>query len=89
MTTMFTEPSQPTVGRFYAHDHDWVEVGAKQNPNGTWTSAWACTICPDIGSGGQVGPVPAGYCRCGWVQKKWPRKRCEECKRPMLPEGES
>lgn len=79
----FTEPSEPGCVYAYSHEHEWIEIGAQVNPNGTWSSVWACVLCPDIGIGGKVGPVPAGYCPCGWVQRKPNRKRCEECKRPM------
>ena len=29
------------------------------HPNGTWSSVWRCGICPDVGVGGKVGPIPA------------------------------
>ena len=65
----------------YRHEHDYVEVGAQHNPNGTWSSLWGCTACPDIFVGGKVGPIPYGYChRCRWVQRDDIGKRCEECK---------
>lgn len=67
----------------FSHTHDLYETGAQRNLNGTWSSLWACTLCPDVFIGDLVGPIPPGYCSCGWVQKKWPRKKCEECKRPM------
>lgn len=81
MIETFADPTQPDCVYEHRHDHDWYEIGARQAPSGVWFSIWACTLCPDIGSGGPVGPVPPGYCwRCHWVQRKWPRKRCEECK---------
>lgn len=86
MTDQFPTPTQPDMVYEYVHDHDWTEIGARLNRNGTWTSVWSCSVCPDIGLGGLVGPIPAGRCRCGWVQKKWPRKRCEECRTPMTRE---
>ena len=65
------------------HDHDLVMIGADLAPNGVWFSRWACTLCPDHFAGDPVGPVPADYCPCGWVQKKSGRHRCEDCKRPL------
>lgn len=83
--THFDQPAAlPGAMRLHMHDHDWVEVGAHLNPNGTWRAVFACTLCPDIGQGGHIGPVPPGYCpSCGWVQHRWPRRRCEECKTPL------
>lgn len=90
-TDMFHEDYNyrpPTHGGglyYYTHTHNWEECGAQINPNGTHNSLWRCTICTDIAVGGRVGPIPPGFCRrCGWVQqKKWPRKRCEDCKAPL------
>lgn len=79
----FTDPQQPHSVYLRVHDHEWVEAGALLNPNGTWSSLWTCAVCPDVGIGGKVGPIPAGHCPCGWVQHKFPRKRCEDCKRPL------
>ena len=81
---VFENPAEPTIVYAYRHDHKWeLAVGAKQNPNGTWSSLWRCALCPDIGVGGNVGPIPDGYCACGWVQKNPDAPRCEECKRPL------
>ena len=82
MTGYFTDPIEPGIF-LHLHAHEWFQVGARLAPNGAWYSVWACELCPDIGSGGPVGPIPPGYCHCGWVQRRWPRKRCEECKRPF------
>lgn len=71
----------------YAHEHDLrLTDTAKRNPNGTFSSLWECTHCPDVFIGGHIGPIPPGYCGCGWVQKKWPRKKCEDCGRVMTDE---
>lgn len=80
--TQFPEPSAPTPNRLaYSHEHRLRALPtALRNPNGTFSSLWECAECPDIFIGGHVGTIPAGWCRCGWVQKRWPRKRCEECK---------
>jgi hypothetical protein len=67
----------------YIHPHEWTEVGAKWNPNGTWSGLYACAHCPDIGVGGLVGPIPDGYCPCGWVQRNPKASKCEDCGRPM------
>lgn len=84
MSTTFPVPTrQPGAVYEFIHAHVWFEVGAKRSPIGVWFSVWACELCPDIGTGGPVGPVPMGYCSCGWVQAKWPRKKCENCKRPV------
>lgn len=83
---VFEDPVAPTkpIAYAYIHTHDLTLRGAELNPNGTWTSLWDCSLCPDIIRGAHIGPVPKGYCHaCGWVQKKWPRKKCEECKTPM------
>ena len=78
--SFFVNPRRPTIVRFYSHDHDWYEMGADRQPNGVWLSLWGCRKCPDVGYGGAVGPIPAGYCGwCGWVQKGEITKRCEEC----------
>lgn len=89
VTAMFTPPTAPEWhgSLAYRHTHDLVEIGARRNGNGTWSSLWGCRLCPDVIIGDYVGPVPAGWCRCGWVQKRWPRKRCEECQRPMVERG--
>lgn len=83
----FPEPTAPYPNVLaFSHEHDLTMLPeARRNPNGTFSSLWACAHCPDIFIGGKVGTIPDGYCPCGWVQKKkkWPRKRCEECKRPM------
>jgi len=81
----FPEPSAPYPNVLaFAHEHDLTEQPtALRNPNGTFSSLWGCSQCPDIFVGAFVGPIPDGWCRCGWVQKRWPRKRCEECKRPF------
>jgi hypothetical protein len=83
---LFDEPGPPYPNHLhYSHRHNLTMAGAKVNPNGTWSSLWTCSECPDVFVGGKVGPVPPGYCMCcGWVQrKKWPRKRCEECRAAM------
>lgn len=82
MTDYFPQPATEPHGLFmHMHDHDWVEAGAKLNPNGTWSALFTCTLCPDVGVGGKVGPIPRGFCEsCHWVQKKPGRKKCEECK---------
>lgn len=80
---VFVEPEAPThTGPYlHLHEHEWVEVGAIRNENGTWSSAWGCTLCPDVATGGHVGPVPDGYCfRCGWVNRIRNLLTCEECK---------
>lgn len=76
-------PALPGGLMTFIHDHVWTEVGAQRNPNGTWCALFACSLCPDIGVGGYVGPIPSGWCSCGWVQSKWPRKKCEECGRTL------
>lgn len=87
MTDYFDPPHPPPPNGnifIHIHPHEWVEMGARLNPNGTWSSVWGCTVCPDVTTGEKVGPIPPGYCpRCQWVQKKWPRKKCEECKYPF------
>lgn len=82
----FSEPSAPYPNVLaYSHKHNLTMLStAQRNPNGTFSSLWGCSECPDIFVGGKVGTIPAGYCRCGWVQKKWPRKKCEECKCDLL-----
>jgi hypothetical protein len=87
----FPEPSEPYPNHLaYSHKHDLsLQPTARRNPNGTFSSLWACEHCPDIFVGPYVGPIPDGYCRCGWVQKKWPRRRCEDCKRPLTAPGTS
>lgn len=82
-TEYFSDPGEPGTLHLYIHEHEWFEIGAQRASNGVWYSVWACELCPDIGEGGKVGPIPPGYCPCGWVQKKWPRKKCEDCKREM------
>lgn len=85
MDGYFPEPEPPHPNHLaYAHTHDLTMVGAQVNPNGTWSSLWSCSECPDIFVGGYAGPIPPGWCPCGWVQRYWPRKRCEECRRPMV-----
>lgn len=87
MTDYFEQPAAPAPRGgllAYAHDHKWYEVSAELNANGTWSSLWACERCPDVAIGGNVGPIPPGYCRCGWVQQEWPREKCEDCKRPLI-----
>lgn len=82
----FPEPDAPyPLVIAFAHEHELKMLQTVQrNPNGTFSSLWECSQCPDIFVGDHVGPIPAGLCVCGWVQqKKWPRKRCEDCKRPM------
>lgn len=80
---VFTDPTKPTMVFIDRHEHDWYEVAAEQSPNGVWHSVWCCTLCPDVGLGGRVGPVPVGFCfRCGWVQRKANRRKCEECGSP-------
>ncbi len=83
--TTFPEPSAPYPNFLaYSHTHNLTMIDtAKRNPNDTFSSLWSCDQCPDIFIGGCVGEAPPGYCGCGWVQKKWPRKKCEECKQPM------
>lgn len=85
MTGYFPDPGPMSVGpaRAYMHEHEWTEVGAYLNPNGTWSALFTCSLCPDVGLGGHVGPIPPGYCLCGWVQRAPGRKRCEDCKRPL------
>lgn len=84
-TEFVAPPSEPSITYLHSHSHVWFEVGARLNPNGTWTSVWACEVCPDIGLGGYVGPIPPGYCKhCQWVQKRWPREKCEECKAKII-----
>lgn len=86
MAECFPQPP-PADGTLlaYRHDHEMVEVGASRNPNGTWSSVWACELCPDVFLGGYVGPIPAGFChRCHWVQLKPNRKKCEGCKSPLV-----
>lgn len=85
----FPEPSAPYPNVLaFAHEHRLTMLGtAQRNPNGTFSSLWECADCPDIFVGGHVGPMPPGMCSCGWVQRKWPRKRCEDCKRPMTEEA--
>lgn len=86
MTSYFPEPIAPdgTGGGawVYMHVHDFFEVGAQQNPNGTWSSLWACEHCPDIRIGALTGPIPDGYCHwCSWVNRNPKKKKCEECGR--------
>lgn len=85
MSGMFPTPEAPHPSVLeFAHEHDLFLIDkAKVRPNGICSSLWACKICPDIFIGGPIGAIPPGYCGCGWVQRKWPRKRCEDCKRPM------
>lgn len=83
---VFPEPVAPAKPISYAHihTHELTLAGAQLNPNKTWSSLWQCSLCPDIVIGGYIGRVPEGYCHaCSWVQKKWPRKKCEECKTPL------
>lgn len=88
--TTFPEPSAPYPNDLiWHHSHDLTMVGATREPNGTWSSVWACSLCPDIFRGGKVGPVPAGFHGCGWVQREWPRDTCEDCGRPMTEGGAS
>jgi hypothetical protein len=89
MGVVFAEPvTEPRIMFEYIHEHDWFQVGAKRNPSGVWSSLWRCSLCPDVGVGGETGPVPDGYCySCGWVQHKAKRKRCEECKQPLPGEA--
>lgn len=77
----FPEPTAPYPNFLaYAHEHSLSMLDtAQRNPNGTFSSLWACSECPDIFLGDHVGTIPDGYCRCGWVQEKWPRKKCENC----------
>lgn len=81
----FPTPSAPYPNVLaYAHKHKLrLTDTAKRNPNGTFSSLWACAHCPDVFIGDHIGPIPPGYCGCGWVQKKWPRKKCEDCGRVM------
>lgn len=78
------EPPYPSVV-VKAHEHDLYLVGADLQRNGTWSSRWACTMCPDHFAGAHIGPVPSGWCRCGWVSSA-DATVCEECGRPV--EGE-
>lgn len=83
--TQFPEPLPPYPNVVaYAHANRLTVLDtAQRNPNGTFSSLWACSECPDVFVGGPVGTIPPGYCPCGWVQKKWPRKKCEDCQRPL------
>lgn len=87
----FKEPEAPTAhgGMFaYLHEHEWTEVGAQLNPNGTHSSLWGCAHCPDVAIGDYVGPIPEGFCLwCNWVQRKPKRKKCEDCGQPMPKKG--
>lgn len=81
----FPEPSAPYPNVIaFAHEHSLRMLSTVQrNPNGTFSSLWECKLCPDIFVGGYVGPIPSGRCVFGWVQRKWPRKKCEDCKREL------
>lgn len=82
----FPEPDAPYPNHVaVAHEHNLTVLPTvKRNPNGTFSSLWECSLCPDIFVGDHVGPIPSGRCvGCGWVQRKWPRKRCENCGRDM------
>ena len=87
MVDYFPDPEPPPTtggGTFlWSHEHVWDPAFAILNPNGTHNAIYRCRVCTDLGVGGRVGPIPEGYCHCGWVQKKPGRKRCEECKRPL------
>lgn len=87
--THFPEPRRPSpMVLHYKHEHDLHRLTVvEENPNGTYSSLWACSQCPDIFVGDRVGPIPDGTCSCGWVQKKWPRKKCEDCGKPVLALG--
>lgn len=82
-TERFPEPGPPPARSggiyLYSHPHDWAMIGARLNPNGTWSSVWSCSLCPDICTGDNVGPIPVGYCPCRWVDD--PSKPCPECGR--------
>ena len=92
---VFPDPPPPRGGGgvyLHSHEHDLVMVGARLNPNGTWSSVWTCSLCPDVIAGALVGPIPPGWCRCGWVQREPIGGTCEECDRrlgadPARPEG--
>ena len=75
---LFFASTEPTVSRLYVHEHEWTEVGAERNPNGTWTAVFECAHCPDLGLGGNVGPVPPGMCGCGWVDEP-EATTCADC----------
>lgn len=80
MSDYFEAPAKPGITMLHIHEHEWKEVGASQNPNGTWSSVWACNLCPDIGVGGPVGPIPPGFCqRCQWVNEDPAKTKCDEC----------
>lgn len=81
----FPEPRAPYPNLLaYAHKHQLTMLTTMQqrNPNGTLSSLWSCSQCPDIFVGGHVGPIPDGWCSCGWVNDP-DRKKCAECKRPL------
>lgn len=75
------EPGAPRGLYLHIHTHDWYQVGANLNPNGRWSSVWSCRLCPDIGSGGYIGPEPAGLCACQFVTSTAGATRCADCGR--------
>ena len=82
----FKTPTAPYPNAFaYHHKHNLtlVEDKALENPNGTHSSLWTCSECPDVFIGDYIGTIPAGYHGCGWVQREWPRLTCENCGREM------
>lgn len=74
-----TLPPDGGMVRHYVHTHEWVEWGAAPNLNGTWSALYRCEVCTDVAVGDHVGPIPPGFCYCGWVQRDLTATRCEDC----------